>query len=120
MNSHLLILRKARILLTNFLSDKIKIDELSEDLSQLKITLKTGLMLYIRYNEFGEYGYQIIFSPLKDDFSRFDNFDDRWDVSTNPHHFHKKGHKKALASPMSGIPDHDMPILVKYITEGKI
>jgi len=37
MNSHLLILQKARILLINFLSDKIKIDELSEDLSHLKI-----------------------------------------------------------------------------------
>ena len=65
MISHLLILRKARILLINFLSDKIKIDELSEDLSQLKITLKSGLILYIRYNVFGEYGYQIIFFSAK-------------------------------------------------------
>ncbi|MEE9378210.1 MAG: DUF6516 family protein [Candidatus Lokiarchaeia archaeon] len=120
MISYISFLQKARALLIKTMNEKIKTDELNEDLSQLKIILKSGHVLYIRYNEFGEYGYQIIYSPKKNDFSRFDNFDDKWDVSTKPHHLHIKGNKNAIASPMKGTPDHDMPILVKFFNEGKI
>ncbi|TFG23445.1 MAG: hypothetical protein EU529_07460 [Promethearchaeota archaeon] len=119
MISHLSFLREARALLVDLLGVDIREDELDETLSQLKITFKSGLILYIKYNEFGEYGYQIIHSPQKNDFSRFDNFDDRWNVSTSPHHFHKRGKRKAVASSMIGNPNHDIPILIKYIKEGK-
>jgi len=81
--------------------------------------LKSGVVIYIRYNEYGEYGYQIKYSPRKNDFLRFDNFDDRWDVSTKPHHFHQ-GNVKVISSPMSGDPNHDIPILVKFIKKDKI
>jgi len=117
--SHLSFLREARALLVDLLGVDIREDELDETLSQLKITFKSGLILYIKYNEFGEYGYQIIHSPQKNDFSRFDNFDDRWNVSTKPHHFHRRGKRKAVASSMNGNPSHDIPILIKYIKEGK-
>ena len=120
MISHISYLRKARILLIDLLSNDVIKDELNESISQLKIVLNSGVTIYIRYNEFGEYGYQIIYSPQKDDFSRFDNFDDRWDVATKPHHFHKKGSRIAIASPMLGNPNHDMPILAKYLIEEKI
>lgn len=112
------LLQKARELFLNLLGEDISTDEYREDLSQLRIKLTSGLILYIRYNEFGEYAYQIIFSPKKDDFSRFDNFDDRWDVSTKPHHFHEKGVDNVKISPMNGDPDHDMPLLVRYIIKG--
>jgi len=82
--------------------------------------LKSGAVIFIRYNHYGEYGYQIKYSSQKNDFSIFDNFDDRWDVTTRPHHFHKKGSFKAVASPMLGNPTHDIPILVKFIKEGEL
>ncbi|TXT59552.1 MAG: hypothetical protein BAJALOKI3v1_1050002 [Promethearchaeota archaeon] len=112
-------LRKARVLIVDLLSDEIRSDKLSENLSQLKVLLKSGIIIYISYNEYGEYGYQINYSPEKNDFSRFDNFDDRWNVSTKPHHFHK-GNAEVIASPMSGEPNHDIPILVKFVKEGTI
>ncbi len=93
-------LRKARVIIVDLLSDEIRSDELSENLSQLKVILKSGVIIYIRYNEYGEYGYQIKYSPEKNDFSRFDNSDDRWNVSTKPDHFHK-GNVEVIASPMS-------------------
>ncbi|MFO8020736.1 MAG: DUF6516 family protein [Promethearchaeia archaeon] len=119
MISHVSFLKEARSIIIELLADEIRSDELSEDYAQLKIVLKSGVVVYIRYNEYGEYGYQIKYSPLKNDFSRFDNFDNRWDVSTSPHHFHK-GDEKVVASPMLGNPSHDIPILVKFIKEGEI
>ncbi len=91
--------------------------ELNESLSQLKIFIDSGESNFIKYNIFGEYGYQIIHSRNKSDFSCFDNYDDRWDVITKPHHFHKRGGTEVQKSPMNGHPEHDMFILVKYINE---
>ena len=56
------------------MKNRIIEDELNESLSQLKIVLDSGIIIYIKYNQFGEYGYQIIHSRKKNDFSRFDNF----------------------------------------------
>jgi len=114
---HISFLREARSLFVNLLGDNIREDEINETISQLKITLKSGVILYVKYNEFGEYGYQIIHSPRKNDFSRFDNFDDRWDVSTKPHHLHERGNRNVVASFMIGKPTHDIPTLIKYIKE---
>jgi hypothetical protein len=44
----------------------------------LKIVFNFEIVLYIRYNDFGEYSYSVIFTPNPDDQMRFDNYDDRW------------------------------------------
>ncbi|MFW9989998.1 MAG: hypothetical protein ACFFC3_15230 [Candidatus Odinarchaeota archaeon] len=61
--------------------------------------------------------YSIIFSPNPDDQIRFDNDDDIWDVKTRPHHFHTRGLKKVIESPMIGEPKHDIPIILKSVLE---
>lgn len=119
MISHISLLQEARALIIKLLGESIRNDELNEAISQLRITLKSGLILYIKYNEFGEYGYQILYSPRKNDFARFDNFDDRWNVSTKPHHFHTRGNREVVVSSMKGNPAHDIPLLVNYIKKGK-
>lgn len=73
--------------------------------------LQDGSILFIRYNPYGEYSFNLIFSTIKYDRIRFDNFDDRWDVSSRPHHFHPRGTKYAFISPMNGEPTHDLAIL---------
>jgi hypothetical protein len=51
-----------------------------------------------------------------EDFERYDNFDDRWKISTHPHHFHL-GNKKVTESPMNGNPQHDILILKRILSE---
>src|SRR4030042_1386633 len=65
-----------------------------------------GLNLSIRYNDFGEYSYQLTYSQAPLDRILFDNYDDRWVVKSKPHHFHPRGQKKAEESPMNGDPNH--------------
>ena len=48
---------------------------------------------------------------------RFDNYDDRWEVITRPHHFHIRGLKSIIESSMLGKPNHDIPILLKMILD---
>jgi len=83
----------------------------------LKIIFNFEVVLYIRYNDFGEYSYSVIFTPNPDDQMRFDNYDDRWDVSTRPHNFHIRGLESSIESPMLGEPNHDIPILLKMIQD---
>lgn len=82
---------------------------------QLMLSFTTGIRLFIRYNEFEEYGYQIVFSRKKYDIARFDNFDDRWPVASSPHHFHPRNNKSVEKSPMIGLPAKDIPILIEFI-----
>ena len=117
---NLQFLHQARLISVELLAHDLLDDELSETLSQLKLTLTSGVICYIRYNEYGEYGYQILHSQLKNDFSRFDNFDDRWEVSTKPHHLHPRKQKEAVKSPMIGNPSKDIPILIHYIKKGTL
>ena len=79
----------------------------------MKITFALGFILYIRYNDFDEYSYQLNFSQKPYDRIRFDNYDKFWEVSTRPHRFHKRGKKNAIKSPMKGDPLNDFPILIK-------
>lgn len=83
----------------------------------LKIIFNIEVVLYIRYNDFGEYSYNVIFTPNPDDQMRFDNYDDRWDVKTRPHHLHVRGLKSTTESPMGGEPIHDIPILIDKILD---
>lgn len=53
-------LRKSRVIIIDLLSDEIRSDELSENLSQLRIVLKSGIVIYIKYNEYREDEYQIL------------------------------------------------------------
>ncbi len=117
MVNHISHLKKSRKLILDLLGDYITNDDLIEEISQLKIVFKTGQNIYIRYNEFNEYGYQILFSTKKNDTARFDNFDDKWKVSTRPHHFHERGSDKVVKSSMNGEPTHDIPLLVEYLKE---
>jgi len=48
------------------------------------------------------------------------NYDDRWDVSTRPHHFHPRKKKNAIQSKMTGIPEEDMPNLCDSILSSKL
>lgn len=108
------ILIALELLLENLLTE-IKEVFLDDVRPALKILFLRGFNLYIRYNDFNEYSYQLIFSQDPFDRIRFDNFDDHWDVESRPHHFHPRGEKKGINSPMDGFPKHDIPILLKYI-----
>ncbi len=79
------------------------------------IILQNGLNLSIRYNDFEEYSYQLFYSQAPLDRILFDNYDDRWEVASKPHHFHPRGKKVAEKSPMNGDPRHDIPLLYPYI-----
>ena len=105
----------ARDIFEQNLSNEIKTISINVDDKQLHIVFHDGIHLYIVYNDYEEYSYQITFTQKPLDRLRFDNFDDKWNVSTRPHHLHQRGQKDAIESPMLGDPKHDMPILITYI-----
>jgi hypothetical protein len=73
--------------------------------------------LYIRYNDYGHYSYQIQFSQALDDWIRFDDYDATWPVSTNPHHLHDHGQQNVKESPMNGNPENDIPFLIEILLQ---
>ncbi len=83
----------------------------------LTIRFKLGFTLYIQYNDFKEYSYHIQFTQKPNDFIRFDNYDDRWDIISKHHHLHPRGKTKAVKSPMIGKPEKDIPILIDVINK---
>ncbi|MHA1799818.1 MAG: toxin-antitoxin system TumE family protein [Candidatus Helarchaeota archaeon] len=105
----------ARRIIFQALQKEIINTELDTSIYQLKILFSQGSILYIRYNKYNEYAYQIIFSKHKGDWVRYDNFDDRWHVSTKPHHFHPRYNNPTVESPMIGDPENDMPKLIEYL-----
>ena len=113
-------LTAARKLLLYRLLSEIKDEYIDDERPFLKITFFRGLVLYIRYNDFDEYSYQIVYSQEPLDRIRYDNYDDMWKVNSKPHHFHPKGDKTAIESPMNGEPSHDIPILLKELMEKNI
>ena len=106
--------------LNNHLKEIISQSAIISHLSRIKIDLSDGASLYVQYNHCNEYSYSIIFSLSSLDRVRFDNYDEKWDLTTNPNHFHPWGEEKAIASPMSGDPMVDMKILVDLINDGKL
>ena len=110
-------LKAARKFLLNELLSEIKEEYIDDERPFLKITFFKGLVLYIRYNDYDEYSYQLIFSQEPLDRIRYDNYDDMWEVSSKPHHFHTRGDKTAIESPMIGDPSKDIPILLKELLE---
>lgn len=110
---------KAKDLIYLNLDNLINFSRILYDLERLEIETKDGLRIFIQYNNFNEYSYSIIFSQLKNDFCRYDNYDDRWKVKTRPHHFHLRWKKGVIDSPMTGDPNLDIPKLCKWIKLGK-
>ena len=108
---------EARKIILQTLQSEIIQTELNTSIYQLKIIFSQGSILYIRYNEYNEYGYQLIITKRKGDFVRFDNFDDRWPVSTKPHHFHSRYDNPVVDSPMTGDPKQDIPNLIQFLKE---
>ncbi len=102
-----------------------KFEEICFDLiieKELNLVLKRAIyrlldatIIYIQYNNYGEYSYSIFFSTLEHDFCRFDNYDQNWVVSSKPHHFHPRKDDNIKESPMNGNPLTDMIELCKFI-----
>ena len=110
-------LLESRRIIFNELENEIIDINLDKSIYQIKIQFTTGSILFIRFNRFNEYGYQLIFSKKKYDFVRWDNFDDKWSVATRPHHFHLRNKNGVIESKMKGIPSTDIPLLIRYIKE---
>jgi len=110
-------LQESSNLIYSSLQNEILDLELNKFIYHLKVLFSTGSILYIRFNEFGEYGYQLLFSKKKGDFVRWDNFEDRWPVSSRPHHFHIRYCGGVEESPMTGNPSSDIPRLIMFIQD---
>ncbi|MCG3252860.1 MAG: hypothetical protein KAX09_03360 [Candidatus Heimdallarchaeota archaeon] len=115
-NARIKLLRARELLINQFLSEIYEII-LDDDRPILTIKFRKGFMLYIRYNDFDEYSYQILFSQKKFDRIRYDNYDDKWNVSSKPHHFHPRNKQTALESRMIGKPGKDIPVLIQILKE---
>lgn len=90
MNSHEEKLEKSKQILEICLGNSIENLLYQPKLSQIKIRLRNDNVIFVQYNDYGEYGYSILFSKIDLDRCRFDNYDDRWNVPTKPHHFHPR------------------------------
>ena len=108
-------LQEALRVLQEELHNQITSYILSEERPVLKIEFVNSLVLYIRYNDFNEYSYQLNYSRNKYDRIRYDNYDRHWKISTTPHHLHERGKKNAIESPMKGIPLEDMRVLITIL-----
>ena len=106
-------LNVARKILLEDLLPKIKNEYIDDERPFLEISFFKGLILYIRYNDYEEYSYQLIYSQNPLDRIRYDNYDDMWNVKSKPHHYHPREEKAAIESSMNGDPKHDMLILIK-------
>jgi len=114
------LLMKAENLLTELLSIQIQSKITILVKGQMNIILRDGVRMFIRYNNYQEYSYTVMFSNSQDDRCRFDNFDKNWDVATKPHHFHPRQAKEGYSSPMKGNPEHDMSLLVQYLQSNSL
>ncbi|MGC9781229.1 MAG: hypothetical protein HZR80_18450 [Candidatus Heimdallarchaeota archaeon] len=108
------LLYAREFLVNKFLSEIYEII-LDDDRPILTIKFRKGFILHIRYNDFGEYSYQILFSQKKFDRVRYDNYDDKWDVASKPDHLHPRNEQDAITSPMLGKSEKDIPLLIETI-----
>lgn len=98
-------------------TNKILNFNIDGDRPYIKISFRSGTILYIHYNDYDEYSYQIAYSQTENDWIRFDNFDAHWPVKTNPHHVHWFGQKIVKESSMNGNPNHDFTFLIRHLKE---
>lgn len=113
--SAIVLVEKAKSILYQEIPDKILYSEIKEDTTRLKLIIKGAMILYIRYNNHKQYSYVIQFSKNKYDRIRYDNFDEKWDVNSKPHHLHPRDKKNAIESPMIGDPNYDINLLIDFI-----
>lgn len=67
----------AKSLILRDLKDSIVFFKINENAGRIQFQLSDGVKASVQYNDHEEYSYSIFFSPAKDDFCRFDNYDDR-------------------------------------------
>lgn len=113
-------LEKAHRIIIQELNNKIIADQLLINHNQRKYVFRDGSILYIVYNNAGEYAYQLLFSNQHLDRVRFDSKDKNWKVNSQPHHFHPRNSETGYTSPMVGDPEKDSKILVELIKNGKL
>ncbi|TFG17280.1 MAG: hypothetical protein EU530_10845 [Promethearchaeota archaeon] len=106
--------QKLEVLCSELIIEK----KLDLTLRRLRYVLIDTCILYIQYNNYGEYSYSIIYSSLERDLARFDNHDAHWNVDTSPHHFHPRNQYEAVKSPMKGVPSTDMEELSNFLKFG--
>jgi hypothetical protein len=94
--------------------------ELFLEQGRIKTGLVDGTIVYVQFNDHGEYAYMVRFSYLSNDACRFDNYDNTWKVQSMPHHFHPRYLDDGFQSPMTGMPEHDIPILCGFIVSGAL
>jgi hypothetical protein len=94
--------------------------DLDPDMGRFKFKLKSGITVFIRYNNYNQYSYTILFSSQALDRIRFDNFDDLWDVNSKPNHTHPRYQKSAISSPFTGTPSKDILLLSNLLKSGDI
>ncbi len=111
---------EAKVILEQLFDKAINFLNLNYDSRKLHIILTDGIEIYIIYNDHGQYGYNIHFSNIDLDRCRFDNYDDKWDVASRPHHFHPRKKIGAESSKMTGNPKEDLPSLYKMLKAGKL
>lgn len=116
----ILKLQQAKIIIEQFFSAYLNNLSFEPKLARIFIQLRDGIQFYIRYNNFDQYSYSIIFSKDELDRCRFDNYDDRWKVTTRPNHFHPRYNRFGFSSPMIGDPEKDIPMLCELIISGKL
>ena len=106
---------EAQKIINNNLASEIRSTNLNKWGKELEVSLFNGVRIYIVYNDFNQYSYSVIYSESKHDRIRYDNYDDRWDVTTKPHHLHLRGSRQTIESKMIGNPHKDMEILVQIV-----
>ncbi len=102
------------------LQAQIQSIDLDLDAGRLKVVLKNRVTVYIRYNNFNEYPYVVLFSLKNKDRVQFDNFDDNWIVKSRPHYCHPRFQKEAIESKFIGVPKPDMTILCSLLKSKSI
>ena len=91
-------LDKAKLLLHQYLSIHLISLKFEPKLARIHAILRDNVQLFIRYN----------------------NYDDRWEVTTRPHHFHPRKKKIGIQSPMIGNPEKDIQTLCELILSNKL
>ncbi|HMF33923.1 MAG TPA: DUF6516 family protein [Candidatus Lokiarchaeia archaeon] len=102
------------------LADQVLTQIYYAKLNRVQIMLNDGTNIFIQYNDHEEYSYSIAFSAVEGDLVRFDNYDDKWEVTTRPHHFHPRANAAVVQSPMTGNPEEDIPQLCELIKSGEL
>jgi hypothetical protein len=69
-------LRIAKVLLEKLFDDSIEDLLFQPKLARIKVRLRDRNIIFIQYNDYGEYSYSFIFSKIQLDRCRFDNYDD--------------------------------------------